>query len=135
MGKLDVTSKVITIVAGIVAIITFPAGYLQSFNPSDSIQRLDPWVWYITAGIASAVAILFAIIYRKYRLNHLGVFDAIRDRDNYQWNLGEQSYKDVVWDIYGVNPEPLKTRLSWLRHHPSVPNVGQNLKDRNFVNI
>jgi hypothetical protein len=129
LGKLDVTAKVITIVAGTVAIITFLAGYLQSFNTSDTFTLFEPWTWYLITGIALGVAILFAVIYRRYQLNHRGIFAIIPDRDNYRWPLGEQPFKGVVWDVYGANPEPLKNKNVFVTIPPKCPKCKTKLEE------
>jgi hypothetical protein len=121
-------AKIITIVAGIVAIMTFLAGFLQSSAPSAPAVVFDPWVWYVIAGIALAVAIIVGIGYRKHQLNHRGVAMILKFGDEYPYKICDITYKDIVWEVFARSPNP-PPRSSLLAKNEKCKKCGMRLEE------
>ena len=66
MGKLHDAGNIFTIVAGIIAVITFLTGIFRPVNSSVPTIGVESWIWFVFAGIAAAVAIILLVLHLHY---------------------------------------------------------------------
>ena len=87
-------------------------------NPFQWMQGLETVHW-IVIGVMSATSVATVmILYRRYQLTHRAGAVILRNVDDYQWHLGEKSYEEAIWDVYGGNPDPLKNETVFVRIPP-----------------